>query len=98
MSATADRDYHNILLFSELRWGRGQRTAYRSLIQNALRTIREHPDIGKSRSDLVNGMRSFAAQEHVIFYRIGDATIEVARILHSRQRAKEVNWEHTDDY
>jgi toxin ParE1/3/4 len=47
--------------------------------------LRQHQFMGRSRDDLVPGLRSILAHPHVIFYRISGDTIEIARVLHQRR-------------
>lgn len=45
----------------------------------------ERPSIGKPRNDVVAGLRSIVVSPHVVFYRAGESTLDVVRILHERQ-------------
>jgi toxin ParE1/3/4 len=41
--------------------------------------------LGRKRDDLMQGLRSVLIQPHTIFYRVSDASVEVARVLHERR-------------
>lgn len=45
--------------------------------------LARHPLSGELRKDVSDEWRSFAAGRYVIFYRVVDDAIEVARVLHS---------------
>ena len=39
------------------------------------------PHMGRSRDDLVRGLRSFPFRDYVIFYRVTDTSVDVVRVL-----------------
>ena len=43
----------------------------------------ENPAIGRTRSDIADGVRSFVCERHVIFYEIVDDGVVVLRVWHS---------------
>jgi toxin ParE1/3/4 len=47
--------------------------------------IASRPRIGRPREDLRAGLRSFPVESYILFYRIVDDGIEVARVLHGRR-------------
>jgi toxin ParE1/3/4 len=47
--------------------------------------ISEHPRLGRSRTDLRPGMRSFLTGNYVILYRIDRTDVLILRILHGRR-------------
>lgn len=44
--------------------------------------LADRPELGRSREELADGLRSFPVARYVIFYRASDEGIEVARVLH----------------
>lgn len=52
-----------------------------NLRKRALELI-AHPDLGRPREEILNGVRSLLFRNHLIFYRITHAEIIVLRILH----------------
>src|SRR5437870_5530960 len=40
------------------------------------------PGIGRARDELSAGLRSFPVHPFIIFFRVGDRTVEIARVLH----------------
>jgi toxin ParE1/3/4 len=41
-----------------------------------------HPNLGRSRDELEEGIRSFPVGKYVIFYRVIPAGVEIVRVLH----------------
>jgi toxin ParE1/3/4 len=56
--------------------------AFIDAIDQKLHTLAELPNIGRSRSELAEGLRSFPFGRYVIFYLVIPAGIEVVRVLH----------------
>ena len=48
-----------------------------------------HPTSGRSRDELIPGIRSFVCDNRVIFYRPADDGIEIIRILHGAMDIKD---------
>jgi toxin ParE1/3/4 len=54
---------------------------YVSAIVSRLPMLASMPLMGRERPELATGLRSFVVGHHVIFYRLFDGGIEVARVL-----------------
>jgi toxin ParE1/3/4 len=54
-------------------------------IDQAAQRAGDRPLSGRSRNELVHGLRSTLVHPFTIFYRVQDAGIEVVRILHERR-------------
>ena len=50
-------------------------------IQEKCETLAETPMMGRERSELLPGMRSFPIGRYLIFYRIVEETLQVVRVL-----------------
>jgi len=57
-------------------------------IDQKLRLYAENPRMGTTRSELEDGIRSFPVGNYLVFYRIVDDGIEVARVLHAARDLK----------
>lgn len=88
----AKSDLRDILNFTERRWGREQRSAYRRSIRDATSTLASSPSLGRPRDDLLPGMRSYPAGSHLLYYQDADDDLVVVRILHSRQDPSGEDW------
>ena len=84
LSQAAQDDLREIKRFSQMNWGKQQTQNYLSDTQTRLKSLTATPEIGKKRDAILPGLRSLSVGNHVIFYRIGDSSIEIARILHKR--------------
>lgn len=66
----------------------GRRTADNIIreIGNTVRLLEDHPYGGRARDEVRGGLRSLAANPHVIFYRVtADEVAEVVRVLDGRR-------------
>jgi toxin ParE1/3/4 len=70
----------------------GRNTAARitERIRELIATIEAHPFAGRSRNNLRPGFRSFAANPHVVFYRVVDGIPQIIRILDGRRDIDEI--------
>ena len=68
------------------------RVASPEIADNMLREIgrvvaqlEDHALLWRSRADVMLGLRSVLVHPHIVFYRVRDTTVEVARVLHQRR-------------
>jgi toxin ParE1/3/4 len=47
--------------------------------------VGQNPLLSRDRTELMAGLRSVIVRPHVIFFRIGDDAVEIARVLHGRR-------------
>lgn len=67
LTAEARDDLRDLLQYTYERWGREQRDAYRARIQRTLSTLARHPDLGRSRDEILPHLRSYAMDSYLIF-------------------------------
>jgi toxin ParE1/3/4 len=84
LSPRAEDDFADILQYTIETWGEAQAFAYRDILDKALLTIQEHPQIGHGRPELSAAHRIFPAGSHIFVYRVTELAILVSRILHER--------------
>lgn len=89
LSKEAQHDLTAIKDYTFMNWGDKQAQHYVSEIKECLETLVINPELGKSRDDVSEGLRSIGVGCHVIFYRICKTDIEVARVLHGRMDVTE---------
>lgn len=53
-------------------------------MRDALEEIATNPLLGRSRDEVLEGLRSFPLGKHVVFYLAADYGIDVVRVLHER--------------
>ena len=75
-------DLKNIGRYTERQWGKSQRNAYLKNFVNRFHWLAENPRLGKHRSDVTEGYYSYPQGQHIIFYLIGQASIEIIGIPH----------------
>jgi toxin ParE1/3/4 len=54
-------------------------------IESKFRLLAQFPNSGRSRDELLVGLRSYPVGDLVIFYRILEPTVKVVRVLHGRR-------------
>jgi toxin ParE1/3/4 len=84
LSPKAEEDFADIFQYSLETWDEIQAYAYRDILDKALLTIQENPQIGRARPELSAQHRIFPVGKHIIVYRITTRAILVSRILHGR--------------
>ena len=82
LSDRAVADLETIVGYTRQHWGERQARRYANALRNALRRLRDRPALGRSRDDVLPGVRSFPCGSHVLFYREIADGIAVLRILH----------------
>ena len=55
------------------------------VIQKKLRLLGQFPSSGRSREEILPGLRSFPVSGFMIFYRIGMTRIEIVRVVDGRR-------------
>jgi toxin ParE1/3/4 len=89
LSPQAEEDFADILQYTLETWGETQMLAYRGVLDNALKTVLQYPDIGYKRPELSVNHRLYLAGQHIIIYRINKQAVLVSRILHQRMNVKQ---------
>ena len=83
LSDDAAFDIEDVLLHTQERWGAEQRRRYRVRLFQAMRSLLDHPELGRLRDELFPGCRGLVVEQHVVYYRVDDDAIAIGRILHS---------------
>ena len=85
ISPAARSDLTNIRQFSIDNWGNITASNYLSYLENQLKLLRDHSQIGTPCPEFQPGVRSRACKSHVIYYRVDKQSVEIIRILHGHQ-------------
>lgn len=83
LAPQAEEDFTDILQYTFETWGKAQVFVYRTVLDKALLTIQQNPNIGQPRKELPHH-RLFPAGQHLIIYRATEQAVYVPRILHER--------------
>jgi len=81
----AQADIRAILLYTRERWSAEQRRRYRAQLNQAMRSLLDHPERGRPRDEFYAGCRSLVVEQHVVFYYLTDDAIVIDRVLHGSQ-------------
>lgn len=87
VSAEAQEDIRDILVFTETNWGMAQSLEYERHIMEALDSLSRFPHLGRPRSEYGPLLRSFRVRQHAILYQVLESEIRIARVLHGRRDA-----------
>lgn len=87
LAPAARQDLRSIQLFTEQRWGRHQRIAYRAKLQAAIQRLSEFPALGIGVVHMSAGLHSLPVEQHVIYYKFDDESVTIRRILHGHMDA-----------
>jgi len=81
-SSDADRDLVSIWLYGAAEWSPEEADRHLFELESAFDRLLADPELGRSRDELIAGMRSSFVDPHVVFYRIVRSNIEIVRVLH----------------
>jgi len=84
LTRIADNDLTKIWHTTRDHWGSRQADKYLTELEACFLELAEHPELGKSRSEIKAGYRSIPKNKHLIFYRHHHARVEIIRVLHQR--------------
>lgn len=82
----ADRDLNNLYLEGFEKWGEAQADKYYSALLEHFELLCENPYLFQAIDDIRLGYRRSVCQKHSIFYRVVNATIEIAALVKYEDR------------
>lgn len=88
LSEAAKDDIIDILQYTHDLYGDEQMHVYGGVIDKTLATLSAYPLLGKEAREISEQHRFIKAGQHIIFYKVMDGSIHIARILHHRMAAK----------
>ncbi len=80
-------DVREFLRYTARQWGPQQRARYSAQLQQAMHSLVDYPERGRSRDEYFPGCRGLPVEYHVVFYHLTDNEVVVVRVLHSSQDA-----------
>ena len=84
-SPEADDDLVSMWLYGANEWSPEQADKHLFEIESTCDRLVDDPGLGRTRDELVVGLRSIAIWPHVVFYRESKSEIEIVRVLHQRE-------------
>lgn len=86
LTERAEVDLDEIAAYTKENWGLRQAEIYASEIDAVFHRLAADPRLGQSRSDLRDGLLSWPAGRHLVFFRRDDGdVVTILRILHQSQ-------------
>lgn len=85
LSPAALGDLRGIYRYGLDNRGHRRSTEYIAALKSLILSLSENPLVGRERHDIGEGLRSLKCGKHLVFYRLTDRAVEVARVLHERQ-------------
>lgn len=82
LSEITDVDLEDIFDYTMNEFGFEQAEKYLTEIEDVFQSLLTNPELGKMRNEIKVGLYSFPKDNHIIFYRILDNHIRIARVLH----------------
>lgn len=89
-SDDAENDLHSIWQYGADEWSAAAADECLGDIETTCRMLAEVPELGRTRDELMPGIRSISVDPHLIFYRISKQAIEILRVLHQREDVSEI--------
>ena len=82
LSREADQDLEDIFDYTVREFGVDQAIVYVSGFEEIIVSLAANPELGRTRVEIRNGLRSFVNGSHILFYRVLKNHIHIIRILH----------------
>lgn len=82
LTKKADADLEGIYLYTIEKFGLAQAETYHAKLKQAFQTIADNPKLGLDVSASFPDCRRHISGSHVVYYREGDVSVVVMRILH----------------
>ncbi|PXA85556.1 plasmid stabilization protein ParE [Caulobacter sp. D4A] len=83
----ARKDLHGIWVYSHDHWGAQRADSYIRELDRAMKRLAHDPSAGEACDHIRTGYRRRPCGSHMIYYRLADRGIEVARVLHQQMDA-----------
>jgi toxin ParE1/3/4 len=84
-SAEAEDDLLSIWRYGNEEWSPAVADQHERTLWRACQRLLENQELGRSRDELIVGLRSLLVDPHVVFYRTSPIAIEIVRIVHERE-------------
>ncbi len=88
LSNKAIEDLSGIWKYTFYTWSEKQADKYYNTLIDNCKFIADNPQIGKDYSNILNSLRGYKVEHHIIFYKKIDSKTIIIRILHERMDIK----------
>ena len=82
LSIEADKDLEDIFDYTYNQFGADQAFKYVQAFDTCFSDLCKTPLMGRARTEIRQGLRSYLRESHIVFYRVIDKRIRIVRILH----------------
>ena len=66
-------------------WSPDVADEHERILWRACQRLLDNPELGRSRDELITGLRSILVDPHTVFYRITPHAIQIVRVVHQRE-------------
>lgn len=87
LTPAAERDLESIWTYTAGQWGVEQADRYIDVLTSAFSELADSPRTGPSCEHIRPGYRRWRVEQHMIYFRVTEYGIAVARVLHQRMDA-----------
>lgn len=84
ISPAAAVDLDEIWFYGAEQWSFKQANRYQNNLLDMAQFLAEHPELGKDRSEIKSGYKSYTVGSHILFFWENDDILRVIRVLHKR--------------
>ena len=85
---TADDDLLDIFIYGCEKFGVDAAEAYILRLEAGFQHLLQHPQLGRSIGQTIEGIRALSVVSHIICYSATDTTVDIIRILHKSMLAE----------
>lgn len=82
LSSDAEEDLQDIFLYTTQNWGDRRARVYLNELFELFATLALQPEMGRSREELGDGIRSFPHRSHIVFFMEWRGETAISRVLH----------------
>ncbi len=82
LSSEADADLESIFDYTLQAFGPDKACTYVESFDDTFENLASNPKLGRTRDEIVEGLRSIVKESHIVFYRILRDRLRIVRILH----------------
>jgi len=84
-SPEAEQDLLSIWSYGANEWSPDVADEHERILWRACERLLDNPELGRSRNELIAGLRSILVDPHTVFYQVSKHTIEIVRVVHQRE-------------
>ena len=87
----AEADLLNLLEYGASQWGRDAALRFVLSFHEVYQLLADYPQIGRERPEVNQEIRSWSHRGHIVFYRLYESRVLIARIIHGSADIKPID-------